>query len=775
MNDVTRPADAPPDQPQRPAGAPPDVSRRMAWSPGSEEMDGFGLLDIWLFLRRRQFLIGFFFIALSALGALLVMERPVLYRATAKVMVAPDERPIIASDGAQGTVRIDSEAVNSQVQILRSTDLAIGVVGQIDFDALAPPAGQGVLGRLLAPVRSALARLVPNEAGHDGDDGPPVPDEIGLTADQLATLERFRSLMVVQPVANSSVVDVQFDHPDPRVAAYVANRIVDYYVEMLRIRRVADANEALDWARERLFEIQRDLEDVRRSMTATAGSDAPPDTAADAVEPVVDQGLIEGQLAVAMANLSSAQDELLALQAGARGARAALDQGLYLSALELAGASSLLARLRDDEARARAAMADAQATYSTQHPSYVSAQIELQAALHQIEVEARGFVAAMEDRAAAAAQRVALIEEQVAGLTRQNRESIQAEIPLRTLEASEQVGQTLYEVLRTRVNLIQDEIGLARADARIISRALPPSQPITPSRKVTLAAVLFLSLSVSLGIALGIELTRGGYQSTSEIARDVALMSTGVIPHVGRSLRPSWALRRRPLLGGRPGRQSQHTIALQSLLYSVRACSGDGSPAWVAIVSADKGEGKSLTAATLGQMGALSGRRTLVVNGDLRRAHLGPRVVGPAAPIHSSEIAIDTGRSLDLKLYRDERTGLDILDIAVADLFDISMGLERLREIVAGLPETYGLIVVDTPAIAAYPDALMVARLADVAVCLVQWRRTPRPMVRYVVGQLQALGQHAIIVTLNKVAMGRYKLVKSNDSRVFHRAHLYRA
>ncbi len=778
MTEITRQSELPTNRHRSPVEdmAPPDGNR--LWSSGAEDFDGFSLLDIWLFLRRRQLLIATFFFALSTLGILLVMERETIYRATAKIMVAPDERQMVAGDGISGRPQVDREAVNSQVQILTSTDVVLGVVRRIGFEELLPPERTGPLGRLLAPVRDRLAEVTAGDGPPAETEAPPLPDEMGLSAEELATVARFRSMMTVRPVSNSAVVDVQFDHPDPRVASYVANQIVDYYVEALRVRRVADANEALAWARERLFEIQAELEEVRRSMAAaTAPGDFPADDGSvESTPPLLDQDLIEGQLTVTLGNLSAARDDLLALQARARSAREALDQGLFLSALELSGSTSLLERLRDDEADARSAMAEARATFSSQHPDYRNAAVELSSVLGQIEAEARAFVAAMDDQVASAEQRVTLIEAEVADLTRQNLESIQAEIPLRTLEASEQVGQTLYEILRTRADLIQGEVGLARADARVISSAIPPTRPISPSRKVTLAAVVFVSLSVSLGIAAGIELTRSGFQSTGEIRRDLAVQSTGIIPLAGPSIWPQRLFWRRSLLrgkSGRGGRQSEHTIALQSLLYSIRSCAEDRSPAWTALVSGDRGEGKSVTAVTLGQMAALSGRRSLVVNGDLRRAHLAPRMLGPAPAHYVTERVIDTGRELELKLYRDHRTGLDILDIAVKDLFDIPRALEMLPDIVADLPETYGLVIVDTPAIAAFPDALIVGRLVDVVVCLVQWRRTPRHMVRYVVTQLHAIGQRSVVITLNKVRLGRYKLVNSNDSRLFRRTNLY--
>ena len=780
MNRIARQGEVPGDQPIEPVDRASGIPQNRVLDARGEELDRFGFLDVWLFLRRRQFLIAFFFLSMCAVGLMAVMERPSVYRATAKVMVAPDDRQMISTEGTSGRMAIDTETVNSQVEILQSTDLILGVVRQIDFAALVPPAQDG----LFTQVRREITTLGGLLGGGEDEDPAaadvaalaPLPGEHDLSEEELAVIDRFRRLMSVRPVQNSTVLDVHFDHPDPRIAAYVANQIVDYYVEMLRVQRVADANESLSWARERLYEVQRELEEVRRSMAEAVLGGGSADGDADDVPPPLDQEVIESQLVETSQNLSVAQDELLALQARSRSARQALEQGLYLSALELAGSTTILQRLRDDEAAARQAMAEAEATYNSRHPNYVNAAIELQSVLNQTEAEAQAFVSAMEDGVASAEQRVALVEARVNDLTRQNRESIRAEIPLRTLEASEQVGQTLYELLRTRADLIQGEVGLALADARIVSRAIQPTRPISPSRAVTMAAVIFVSLSASIGIALGVELTRSGYQSTSEVLRDVNVRSAGIIPMAERVIWPLRFFYQRSLMRGKPSRysrRSQHTIALQSLLYSIRSYAEDRSPAWAALVSADTAEGKSVTAITLGQMAALSGRRTLVVNGDLRRAHLARQVVGPVPPVFTSEIPVGTGRDLELRVYRDQRTGLDILDIAVKDLFDIPKALETLPDIVAGLPDSYALVIVDTPPLAAYPDGLIVGQLVDVIVCLVWWRKTPRHMVRYVVGQLQNLGQRSIIVTLNKVRLGRYKLVNSNDSRLFSRAQLY--
>jgi capsular exopolysaccharide synthesis family protein len=165
----------------------------------------------------------------------------------------------------------------------------------------------------------------------------------------------------------------------------------------------------------------------------------------------------------------------------------------------------------------------------------------------------------------------------------------------------------------------------------------------------------------------------------------------------------------------------------------------------LAVTSAGRREGRTLTAANLAMTAAREGRATVLVEADLRRPSLA-RLLGLAPRPGIAEILAgraDLGQALirigPLALLLAGDAGSDpgalVRSVAAPGLLD------QLRA-------AHDLVVLDAPPVLAFSDGDRLSGDADAALLVVRAGATPRQVVRLA---LDALGDRAVGIVLNDV------------------------
>lgn len=184
--------------------------------------------------------------------------------------------------------------------------------------------------------------------------------------------------------------------------------------------------------------------------------------------------------------------------------------------------------------------------------------------------------------------------------------------------------------------------------------------------------------------------------------------------------------------------------ALAAAFKSMHAAIFERRPAAqiVALSSALPKDGKTTCSVALARVSALSGKRTVLVDCDLRRrsasAELNSR---PAAGL----LEVISGRAtLDEALYPDGFTRLSLLPTSnnmylvrkavVQDVFSDP----RMAELVSVLERRFDHIFFDTPPLLAVADTRLLAPHVDTFVFVTRWKKTPREAVKTAVDMLKS-------------------------------------
>jgi capsular exopolysaccharide synthesis family protein len=177
----------------------------------------------------------------------------------------------------------------------------------------------------------------------------------------------------------------------------------------------------------------------------------------------------------------------------------------------------------------------------------------------------------------------------------------------------------------------------------------------------------------------------------------------------------------------------------------------------IAVTSAERGEGKSVTSSNLARALARDGRRTLLVDADLRvpSQHV---VFGVDRGDHACDLA-GIEQLLD---GASPRTVVDELVVPVEPDLDLMpagraignpaevLGSPAYHALLVELLERYDMLVIDTPPIGRVTDAAIIGRLVDSVLLVVDYQGNRRRQSRRAVQTLQRLGTPLLGTVVNR-------------------------
>jgi capsular exopolysaccharide synthesis family protein len=195
---------------------------------------------------------------------------------------------------------------------------------------------------------------------------------------------------------------------------------------------------------------------------------------------------------------------------------------------------------------------------------------------------------------------------------------------------------------------------------------------------------------------------------------------------------------------------SNYEEAIRTLRNSILLTDFDRRLRSVLLTSASPSEGKSTVAAHLAATHASQHKRTLLIDGDLRRPSVHRLFQVPNA-IGLSNVLMKETSWLDAVIIMDEPNGLHILPAGpstrrASDL--IGMGLAELIE---EATREYDLVVLDAPPLLGFAEPLQMATAVDGVIVVARAGDTSRKALSSVITTLARLRANLVGVVLNEV------------------------
>jgi capsular exopolysaccharide synthesis family protein len=252
-------------------------------------------------------------------------------------------------------------------------------------------------------------------------------------------------------------------------------------------------------------------------------------------------------------------------------------------------------------------------------------------------------------------------------------------------------------------------------------------------------AVLFL---VCAGLAMG-EYRKRKIHNVGEVSRGLGIRVVGAVPHLPNLEHRLVGPTGEPELEGHPALES--IDALRTLLLTDANASATRI---VLVTSAAPGEGKTTLASHLASSLARAGRKTLLIDGDLRAPAVHQLFETPLQP-GFSEVLLAEVESADAV----QPTTIEGLSVMSAGQWDrtVLQALARdgLEGVFEKLRQEFEFLVIDSHPVLAAADSLLLAQKADAVILSVLRQVSQMPRVYAASQRLTSLGVRVLGAVVN--------------------------
>jgi polysaccharide biosynthesis transport protein len=711
---------------------------------------------LWILYKYRWLAATCFGVVLGLTCVFTLLTRRV-YTATTRLQVTSQspiqlqlDQNVLRGDDSDRTVNGTSSFLSTQVEVLKSRDLAERVIRQHELgqnESFLHPSterrGLGDLGSgLLALVRPrGLSENGPSSMGEDRSSTEDVPPRL---------LERYERYLKVEDVHGTDLIEVSFTTPNPALSAFLVAAHTEAYIDTNEEARRADDVTAKEFLAQQLRETRERVERAQEALRKFSSEH--PDIAVN--EEQKTQGQRVQDLSVL---LTKAEGDRLKLESRFK-FLGEPDRDPLAYFLDKPDVQKIYLGLMDVQAQEASMSQD----LGPNHP-------DMAALLRQKGMLGQQLRSAVDKEAGYVREHYTAAMRREDGLRRKLDEVSAESVATRDLGAryeflkgdadtARQLHDSLLkQQLETAVNA-----QLAPTNVRVVERAEVPARPSRPNVPLNLALGLIGGLVVAGGAAFASEYFDSSVKSTEEAEEVLHLPALATIPN--------FAIARRSAYGHAltSGAAAQHSAgaaqqlvvtheprsviaeAFRTLRTSVLFSSPGAAPKVILVTSATASEGKTINSLNLAAALAESGSRVLLMDVDLRhpschRAFAMENTCGLSNFLAGQTCLEDIVHPLEKPCLWFVPAGATPPNPAEL------VGSTRMREVLDLAREEFDFVILDSPPVTPVSDALVLARASDGVVLVVKGQDTPKELVRRARDQLALTGAHLLGAVVNNV------------------------
>jgi polysaccharide biosynthesis transport protein len=717
--------------------------------------------------RRQLWVVAICLILGLALGAGAILVFKPNFKATATILIDTRKFQYTAQSAVVGQVSYESAAaVESQLELLKSENIARAVIKKLkladDPEFIGPGLG----------LRSILfGQLL------GGDES--------LTEDERTdrALAVFAKNLTVRRIGNTYAIDIAYESKYASRAAEVANAVADAYIGQQLDSQYNAMRQASEWLEGR-------IQDLRDRSAAGQQSVVEYKTQ----HKIVDLG---GGRLVNEQRLTELNSQLTGARTLVAETKAKLDQwdtitraegsdpAINASIGDLVKSDEVVVRLRTRYLELQNRDEELAAKYGSEHLVVLNLRKQMRQVRTAINAEFQKLRAGLESDYQLAQQREAAIRSELTEATSQSEVANRAQVALRQLEISAQTYQGLYDTFLHRYTDALQQEGSPIAEAKVITRASPPSVRNLKKTLLVGAALPCLALVFGCGIAFLRELTNRVFWTSRHVEPALFVPCLAMVPKAtywkpqqqapvaevpepgslirgGRGI--SWIVADAPL--------TRFTEAIRSVKLAIDLNSARMPSKVIGFTSALSNEGKSSVSLAFALHAARTGSRVILIDGDIRNPSL-TRSIAPHATMGIMEV-ISGHASLEDVVCKDPTTQMEFLPVvlksALADSYEI-LASNAMAKLFDDLQKIYEVVVVDLSPLAPIVDVSATTHFVGSYVLVVEWGRTKIDIVKHALRSVPGVHELTLGAVLNKVDLKRVSKYDSHLSGYYYNTH----
>jgi succinoglycan biosynthesis transport protein ExoP len=669
---------------------------------------------LWVFKRHRWKMLAF---VTACVGATFVISSRItpIYESTATVDVdRQTPQGVIGQESARNTLNDSDQFLATQVRLIQSDSV-------------------------LRPVANKFRLLLREGQNQDhsanGAKSPTRPEDAPVLLKQLK---------VARP-PNTYLLLINYRSTDPQLAADVSNAIANSYLEHtynIRIRSSASLSNFME----------KQLEELRAKMERSSMALTHFERELNVINPEEKTNILSSRLLQLNTEYTNAQAERLR--------RESIRNSVRSGTLEAAQASQPgedLKRLNDRLNEALTNFAQVKTHFGSNHPEYRKASAQVSELERSIDKTHENIMARVEIEFQQASSREAMLNKAVTETKSEYDRLNSRSFEYQALKREADADKKLYEELVRKIKEAGINAGFQNSSIRLADQARPAIRPVFPNVPLNVLLAFLISTLLALGAAILSDVLDTTIRDPEQVSRALQTEVIGSLPSVKTwkgLLSPSIAS-----FGGnalvRSGESSEQAVsgfeeAIRTLRNSILLTDVDRRIRSLLITSASPSEGKSTTAAHLALTHAEQGRRTLLIDADLRRPSVHRRFKIQAGKGLSNVLTSEFNWR-EMLVSPELVPDLHILPAGppsrrASDL--IGRGLEEVLTEATG---EYDLVILDAPPLLGFAEPLQMATIVDGVVVVTRAGQTNRKAVGTVLNSLRRLRANVVGIVLNGV------------------------
>lgn len=319
-----------------------------------------------------------------------------------------------------------------------------------------------------------------------------------------------------------------------------------------------------------------------------------------------------------------------------------------------------------------------------------------------------------------------------------------------------EVSTALYTNLLNSYQQLQVIKAGTIGNVRVIDRAAVPLGPVKPMRKRVMLTAVLLGGAAGIGIVFLRRLFRTGVSDPEVLEQRLGLPVYSTVLHsrgqdkLGAAMRKGESRESYLLAVARP--QDVAVESLRSLRTALHFATLGASNNLLMITGPVPEVGKSFISVNLAAVLAMSEKRVLIIDADMRRGRLHQYL--RVEREHGLSEVLSGALPLDQAIRRTEVERMDAITAgAVAPSSAELLMQERFGRLLQEVGERYDFVLIDTPPALLLADAGIIGRYAGATLLVLQAERHSLREIEHTVKRLQQAGANLRGLLMNDVRL----------------------
>jgi capsular exopolysaccharide synthesis family protein len=558
-------------------------------------------------------------------------------------------------------------------------------------------------------------------------------------SDLEATVIRYTDkLMVDQAVKSGSVINLSIADPVPSKAEAILNQlIVEYNKDATEDKNIVAQN-TVNFIDERLANIELSLDSVEIKKETFKRNNNLSDIVAEATLNLESSAAYTARQIEAQTQLSIARD--------LRNYMSGLGANLYIPA-NLTMENASINQIINNYNELLLTYNQRTETATDLNPLIQELQGQLSSLKTAINSSLSSYIKSLETR-------LGSISSQSSSINRRLGEVPGTERTARDIERDQIIVEAIYLYLFQKKEETAISLAVTAPKAKIVDSALVAKQPISPKPQIILLGALIVGLLIPFAFIY----LKGLFYNKIENRKDITKKLSSV-PFLGEIPRLAPDEADRITKNDRSVLAESFRILRTNLQYKIAALPKTGKAPLIVVTSCVKGEGKTFVSYNLAMTMANSGKKVLLLGGDIRNPQLHRYLIKGSKMLKGvTEFLVYPEYKPEEFIHEsDENENFKIMMSGAIPPNPAELWMsDRVEELFNYGRDNYDAVIIDSAPSMLVTDTLLISDKVDVTVYVSRANYTEKPLLDFVSDTVESGKLKNVAMVLNNVKIANF-------------------